>query len=99
MGFGSVWDRLGLGSVGHDIHDRLDSVGFELGWISLDSGSDWVLARFGLGWVWVRLGIAFMTSWIRSGLGSAGFGWIRVRIGFGLGLGSVGFGFGWALHS
>ena len=99
MGFGSVWDRLGLGSVGLCIHDKLDSVGFGFGWIWLDSGSDWVWARFGIGWVWVRLGITFMTRWIRLGLDSVGFGWIGVRIGFWLGLGSVGFGLGWALHS
>ena len=113
MGFGSVWDRLGLDSVGHCIHDKLDSVGFGLGWISLDSVSDWVWARFGIGWVWARLGFVFMTSWTRLGLDSVEFGWIRVRIGFGLALGSVGrrldwasardkldsfgFGFGWIL--
>ena len=75
----------------------LDSVLLGVGWISLDSGSDWVLARFGISWVWVRLGFVFMTSWIRLGLGSVGFGWIRVRFRFWSGVDSVGFEVDWAL--
>ena len=85
LNFGSVWERLGLGSVGLWARDKLDSVGFGFGRIRLDSGSDWVLARFGIGWVWARLGI---------GPRQDGFGWVWIRLdlvgfGFGLGFGSI----------